>query len=314
MLRMITFAALFFALGAPIALACNEPSLGSVTSRAGAGDPISFSIANLEPGAGVSLSVADREVFSGVAADRTLNGSFPLPDVDGVATVWVEARVQHDGGVWVSSRPVEVVSVAPAAAAPATAAPEHSAPAPRSAPRPEATSVPPLAAAPLVVAPRATHASARPTPRATVQRPVGSSTAALRPTSQPSHAVARSVPALRVRPSSPRSATPKPRATRRNTSQRITVPVVPRDRHAADPRPSIRAVGSGEEPPHEVILELVIWVLAGSALLLAGALACLVVVRRRRARHAAAVEAELQAMLAEARVERAWALYEHEHA
>lgn len=301
MLRKITLTVLVFAVGAPIALACNEPSLGSVTPRGAAGDPISFSITNLEPGAGVSISVAGRQVFSALAEDRSLNGSFPLPELDGVATVWVEARVQHDGGEWVSSRPVEIVSVASATAAPAAAPPEPTAPAPRSAPVPEAKSAAPAAKSTL------------PAPRATAP-PVGSSEAESRPASTPSHAVAASAPAPRVRPASHRSVAPKVGATRQSPSQRgIAVPVAPRDRPAVDrATPSVAAVGSQAERWDDGLLEPALLILAAGALLLAGALAGLAVVRGRRVRHAAAIEAELQEILAEARAVQARASYERE--
>ncbi len=121
MVRRFGFLVLaLFALSASGALACNEPSLGSVTLSAGAGDPVSFSAVHLDPGAAYTLVLGGRTVASGTAAGDAIDGTFAMPDLGSAGAYYLELDVAHEGGTWISSRLIQFV--VPAAPAPAPAA------------------------------------------------------------------------------------------------------------------------------------------------------------------------------------------------
>jgi hypothetical protein len=110
-----------------------------VTPSAGAGEPVSFSAVHLDPGAAYTLVLEGRTVASGTAAGDAIGGSFAMPDLGSAGTYYLELQVAHDGGTWVSSRPIQLV--VPAAPALAPGAKPRAAAAPKEKLQPAATPI-----------------------------------------------------------------------------------------------------------------------------------------------------------------------------
>ena len=100
------------------AWACVTSS-GSVSpGSAGPGDPISFSISGVQPGAAYTVRIEGQQAASGVndSSYNGVNGSFPMPDFgDQAKTVYVYMDAHHDddGYTWSHSAPVQYVPLAP---------------------------------------------------------------------------------------------------------------------------------------------------------------------------------------------------------
>lgn len=254
-MRRLAFLVLVFTVSwTPNAFACNEPSLGSVTARAEAGDPVSFSVVNLDPGASYSLLLAGRTVAS--AGGATVSGTFVMPDLGRAGTYFLELHVAHDGGTWVSSRAIQFLVSGPP---PAPAAKPYAAAAPKSA---------------AASKPKAKVAAAAPAVgSAPVARPVQAAPQA-RSASEPKKPAAQR-PAAGAKP-----------------APVVTAPaLVPREAPVAVARPQ-----ATEWNP------LPWFLLPAGGLLLIGA-SVLAVARHRQRTREALIEAELQAMIAEARAE-----------
>lgn len=247
MVRRFGFLVLIlFALSAASALACNEPSLGSVTPSAGGGEPVSFSAVHLDPGAAYTLVLEGRTVASGTAAGDAIDGTFAMPDLGSAGAYYLELDVAHEGGTWISSRPIQFVVPAATTKFKPTVAPKA-----------------------IPAAPPAERASAT-------------------STAIPRHAVQG------AKADGPRGARARPGAARTKSAPLVRAP------HdlplvvaglAAAARTSVRAAAREDDD------RLVLWLgLAAGGLLAAG-----LVARARRARRDAAIEAELQEMIAEAR-------------
>lgn len=269
MIRRFGLLVLIFAFSAASALACNEPSLGSVTPSAGAGEPVSFSAVHLDQGAAYTLVLEGRTVASGTAAGDAIDGTFAMPDLGSAGAYYLELDVAHEGGTWISSRPIQFV--VPAAAAPAPAAKPRAAAPPQEKLQPAATTKfkPTVAPKAIPAAPPAERASAT-------------------STAIPRHAVQG------AKADGPRGARARPGAASTKSAPLVRAP------HdlplvvaglAAAARTSVRAAAREDDD------RLVLWLgLAAGGLLAAG-----LVARARRARRDAAIEAELQEMIAEAR-------------
>jgi hypothetical protein len=86
-------------LATPTAWACLSSSGAASPDRAGPGDPISFSISDIQRGADYTVFAEDRVVASGVnqTSEDGVEGSFPMPDFgDQPQTVYVYMEVKHD--------------------------------------------------------------------------------------------------------------------------------------------------------------------------------------------------------------------------
>ncbi len=258
MVRRFGFLVLaLFALSASGALACNEPSLGSVTLSAGAGDPVSFSAVHLDPGAAYTL----------VLGGRT------MPDLGSAGAYYLELDVAHEGGTWISSRLIQFV--VPAAPAPAPAAKPRAAAPPQEKLEPAATTKfkPTVAPKAIPAAPPAQRASAT-------------------STAIPRHAVQR------ASAEGPRGARARPGAARRRSPPLARaphdLPLVVAGLDAAA-RTSVRAAAP-ENDDH-----FILWLGLAAGGLLGISTATGLVARVRRAGRDAALEAELQEMIAETR-------------
>ena len=271
------------AVSASSALACNEPSLGSVTPSARAGEPVSFSAVHLDPGASYALVLAGRTVASGTAGEGTIGGSFAMPNLGPAGVYYLELHVAHDGGTWVSSREIQFVAPAPAAPAPKprAAAPSKQRVLSPPTPTPKATLVPKPKTTTLTQAKLATTSG---TPVA------ATSTAVSRPATEPKPKQ-RQAHQTAARPNLRPRTLPAPFHAPRELPDLVAggAPLAAASSaHAA----VVREVGNGVLP----------WlVIAAAALLPLGAAAAAVFVRRRRSQRDAALEAELQEMIAEAR-------------
>lgn len=312
--RLGLVATLVFAIWAPAALACNDPSLGAVTPSARAGESVSLSAVHLDPGASYSVLIDGREVAQGVAGDSgTISGSFTMPDLGRAGTYSVELHVAHDDGTWISSRPVSFVVPDPVAVSPP--APK---PAATTAPKP-ATSAAPTRANVTPKAASATKFTPRVSPSTRVQ-PKASPAATSAPTASVAPATTRASNHSRTRAAAVDHAArhgvarladkkdaavakPRGRISTWAGPAREEVPapvVVVRSPHR---QPVSVAPPAGRRGGHD--LPLVLIAILGLVLILGvGSAGILVRIRRLRRNASLAVEAELQEMIAEARASR----------
>lgn len=287
--RLMFLALVVIGVGTPTALACNEPSLGSVTPTARAGSPVSFSAVNLDPGASYTLLLGGQAVAAGIAEGEAASGSFSMPDLGRPQTVFLELHVAHDGGTWVSSRPVEFQVPAPAAAKPQSHPGSEAASAPKTKARAKSETAAP--------AELSKAADARAVPAA--------APAAVQPAVKPQKVKAA---AAKKEPAS--AAYEKPLQVLPDLLPVLAVPTPPSDEAApapvvASPTRATDPIIVASAPERRTPL---VWILLAATLLLGFGAGAYAAVRRGRRLREAAIEAELQEMIAEARAARSTGL------
>ena len=276
--RLVLLVVVFLGAAASNALACSDPSIGGVTPSAGPNDPVSFSAVNLDPGASYSVSVGGRDVASGTAAGGPITGGFAMPDLGASGVYYVELRVAHEDGTWISTQPIRFVAAAPVSPPVAQTAPKQ--PRPPARPTPPRTHSVPVSRPARRPAPKAEHATRADGPQAATDARAAAPVASVQ---APTRRHARPIAKARV---DVRRHSPPPAPAARPRLEPPLAVAQPRAQAASAPRRRS---------------DLLVGLLAGSAL---AATVAFVLWRARRVaarKRDLRIEAELQELLAEAR-------------